>query len=90
MHFTISILFSAQMRQLLNMQGVQYTRVTLQSVYIASVAVTFEITLPTSTSAQNREPLRTFVNFFTNDLQSLAGFVVQNGSRGTLQVIPTG
>ena len=90
MHFTINILFLTQMRLLLNMHGVQYARVTLQSVYIASVAVTFEVTLPTNTSAQNREPLRAFVDFITNDLQSVAGFVVQNGSRGTLQVIPTG
>lgn len=67
----------------------QYTQVTLQSTYIASVAVTFAITLDDA-SAQNPEPLTQFVNFFTNDLQTLAGFVVQNGSRGTLGVIPTG
>ena len=93
MHSTISIVvivFLAQMRQLLNMYGVRYTQVTLQSVYITSVAVTFEIRLPTDTSAQNVEPLRAFGDFFTNDFQSLGVFVVRNGSRGTLQVIPTG
>ena len=78
------------MQQLLNMYGVRHTQVTLQSVYITSVAVTFEITLPTNTSAQNVELLRGFREFFTNNFQSLAGFAVQNGSRGTLQVIPSG
>ena len=77
------------MRELLDQYGVQYTQVTLQSAYIASVAVTFAITLDDA-SAQNPEPLTQFVNFFTNDLQTLAGFAVQNGSRGTLGIIPTG
>ena len=77
------------MEQLLDDHGVQYTRVTLQSTYIASVAVTFAITLDDA-AAQNQQPLAQFVNFFTNDLQTLAGFVVQNGSRGTLGVTPTG
>ena len=77
------------MRELLDQYGVQYTQVTLQSTYIASVAVTFAITLDDA-SAQNPEPLTQFINFFTNDLQTLAGFAVQNGSRGTLGIIPTG
>ena len=77
------------MAGLLSDYNVPYTTVSLQSVYIASVSLTFEVTLNSSAS-EYEEAFSGFLNFFNIELTSFGGFAVLPGARGSLGVIPSG
>ena len=84
------------MSRLLNESNVPYTDVTLQSAFIASVALTFQVVLDPSVSPQDQEaflgPISNFLDFFNNELLALGENIILTplGSRGIVGVIPSG
>ena len=84
------------MSRLLDDYNVSFTEVTLQSAFIASVALTFQVILDPSVSPQDQEaflgPISNFLDFFNNDLLALGeSFILTpRGSRGIVGVIPSG
>ena len=82
-----------QVSSLLDDYNVPYTDVTLQSAFIASVALTFQVTLDPSVSPQTLlGPLSAFLDFFNNELLALGeNFIITPpGSRGIVGVVPSG
>lgn len=69
--------------------NVTYTDVTLQSVYIASVSLTFVISVPESV-VSDPTSLNSFLIFFTTELETLGGLPVLEGRRGSMGVNPAG
>ena len=71
------------------MNGVQYSRVSLQSAYIASVSVTFRIDLAAGDQSDNITRLSSFlanVETFT----SFNGYSVMEGGRGLVDISVAG
>ncbi len=78
-----------QMENLLRENGVPFVSVTLQSVYVASVSLTFQVAL-NSTVNNYEDRLSQFLTYFNTELDTFADYFVLEGGRGTLGVIPSG
>ena len=86
------------MSSLLDDYSVPYTDVTLQlqSAFIATVTLTFQVALDPSVSPQDQEaflgPISDFLDFFNNDLLALGeeSILTPSGSRGIVGVILSG
>ncbi len=76
------------MATILTERNVSFTSVTLVSLYLASIALTFEVKLNTSVDYQSS--LTDFVQYFDEELTSLGDYDIRIGSKGTLAVVPSG
>ncbi len=76
------------MAAILTDRNVSFMSVTLLSVYVASISLTFEVKLNSSTDYTSN--LNEFVEYFNNELHALAEYDVFEGSRGLLGVVPSG
>lgn len=83
-----STYLETQMKNLLRDRGILFTDVILQSSYIASISVTFEVTLP-FTPTQD-EQLVSFSNYFTTSFTMFGNFSVRPGNRTLRQVSASG
>jgi hypothetical protein len=74
------------MRSQLEEYGVQFRSVRLQSSYVASLSVRFEVILSTSID-QQFSSLVGFSDYLSSDMfLEFAGYPVQNGSRGLMGI----
>ncbi len=69
-------------------RNVSFTSVTLLSVYVASISLTFEVKLNSSTDYMSG--VNQFMEYFNNELHALAEYNVFEGSRGLLGIVPSG
>lgn len=69
--------------------GVPFVEVRLQSVYIASVSLTFEVVL-NSTIDDYQDSLGGFLEYFNTELNTFGDYFVLEGGRGSLGVVPSG
>ncbi len=69
--------------------NVSFVRVSLQSKFVASVSLTFEVILNSSVE-DFQSSLTSFLEYFTTDLTTLGDYSVFEGGRGSLGVIPSG
>ena len=77
------------MQQLLEGRGVQISSVSLQSSYIASISLTFEVILSSPPLVQ-ASALMDFNRFFSNASFIFAGFDIREGNRGSIGVTSAG
>lgn len=75
------------MVMLLDQSSVSYSQVKLQSVYVASLLLNFEVTLETPPNNQT-SALLTFLDLFTSSLSSFGGYNVREGNRGSAGITP--
>lgn len=73
------------MRNELEVFGVQVGSVSLQSSYITSVALSFEVIL-LSSSVQQSTPITDFNNYFSFTFFTFAGYQVRDGNRGSIGI----
>ena len=78
-----------QMQMVLDMNGVVYSQVSLQSVYVASVAVTIHVDLPERDQGENIAQLKSFLGTPDN-FSSFNAFTVMEGGRGVLDISVAG
>lgn len=78
----------SQMENLLTTRGIQFVDVTLNSAYISSISVTFQITLPFNIN-QNLALLN-FVTYFSRPFTMFGNFTVRKGDRSLTQVTAVG
>ena len=71
------------------MNGLVYGQVSLQSVYVASVAVTFHVDLPERDQEENIAQLKSFLGNPDN-FSSFNAFNVMEGGRGVLDISVAG
>ncbi len=69
--------------------NVSFVRVSLQSKFVASVSLTFEVILNSSVE-DFQSSLTSFLEYFTTELTTLGDYSVFEGGRGSLGVIPSG
>ena len=83
------ILIFSKMEDLLDDNGVAYSRVILQAAYIASVSLTFRVDLEGGDQMDNITQFTTFLGdqeaFF-----SFGDYIVMEGGRGSLDVTASG
>ena len=70
------------MVNLLNANSVSHSEVRIQSAYIASIVIVFDVTLTLPPSEQTTA-LLDFLDFFTSVLTSFGGYDVREGNRGS-------
>lgn len=83
-----STYLETEMKNLLRDRGILFTDVILQSSYIASISVTFEVTLPFIPTQD--EQLISFSNYFTTSFTMFGNFSVRPGNRTLRQVSASG
>ncbi len=76
------------MATILTEHNLSFTSVTLVSLYLASIALTFEVKLNTSVDYQSS--LTDFVQYFNEELTALGEYGIHDGSKGSLAVLPSG
>ena len=77
------------MEGLLDMNGVVYSKVSVKSVYIASVAITFQVDLPEGDQSQNIFMFNSFVGD-PEIFSSFSDYSVMEGSRGLVDITVAG
>ena len=77
------------MEGLLDMNGVVYSKVSVKSVYIASVAITFQVDLPEGDQSQNISKFNSFVGD-PESFSSFSDYSVMEGSRGLVDITVAG
>ena len=77
------------MKVLLDRNGVEYSQVSLQSVYISSVSLTFRIDLPAGDQGDNITQLSSFLGN-TEQFSSFNDYSVTEGGRGLVDVSVAG
>ena len=77
------------MEMILDMNGVVYSRVTLQSVRVASVAVTFRVDLETGDQSENITQLSSFLRN-SERFHSFNSYSVVEDGRGVVDVTIAG
>ncbi len=77
-----------QMTAILTERSVSFTSVTLLSVYIASISLTFEVKLNSSTDYTSG--VSEFMEYFNDESFQLGEYNVFEGSRGLLGIVPSG
>ena len=78
-----------QMKDILNFNGVTYKKVILSSVYIASLALTFQIDLDVEDQSNNVSQFTSFVSSSAS-FSSFSNYSVKDSGRGTLGVTVKG
>lgn len=77
-----------QIAEHLNESSVSFSSVTVVSAYIASVSLTFEVKLNSSENYQSN--LDDFLHYFNDELTILGEYAIQDGSKGSLVIVPAG
>ena len=77
------------MKAILDMNGVAYKRVALKSVYVASVAVTFQVDLVEEEQSRNISQLNSFVSN-SESFSSFSSYSVMEDGRGSVDVTVAG
>ena len=78
-----------QMKDILNCNGVTYKKVILSSVYIASLALTFQVDLDVEDQSNNVSRFTSFVSSSAS-FSSFSNYSVKGSGRGTLGVTVKG
>ena len=86
---TYHILSVLQMKMLLDMNGVEYSQVTIQSAYIASVAVTFHVDLVEGDQKANISQFNSFLEN-SESFTSFNDYTVVEVGRGIVHVTVAG
>ena len=79
----------SQMKRLLDMNGVVYKRVSLQSAYFASVSVTFQVDLEEGDQSENITQLGMFVGD-PERFSSFSDYNVMEDGRGVVDISVAG
>ena len=87
--FIYHFLSVLQMKMLLDINGVEYSQVTLQSAFIASVAVTFHVDLVEGDQKDNISQFRSFLEN-TEGFTSFSDYSVTENGRGVIEVTVAG
>ena len=77
------------MKGILETNGVVYSRVTLSSVYIASVAVTFQVDLVEEEQSNNISQLNSYVSN-SESFSTFSNYSVMEDGRGSVDVTVAG
>ena len=88
MKFYSSLNFQ-QMKRLLDMNGVAYKRVSLQSAYIASVSITFQVDLEEDDQSENITQLSMFLGD-PEQFSSFSDYNVTEDGRGVVDITVAG
>ena len=83
------VLNSQQMKRLLDINGVVYKRVSLQSTYIASVSVTFQVDLEEGDQIENITQLGVFLGD-PEQFSSFSDYNVTEDGRGVVDITVAG
>ena len=78
-----------QIKHLLDMNGVVYKQVSLQSAYMASVSVTFRVDLEEGDQSQNITQLAMFLGN-PELFSSFGGYIVMEDGRGVVDISVAG
>ena len=73
------------MKMILDMNGVVYSRVNLQSAFIASVSVTFQVELEEGDQSENITQLSTFLGS-PEAFSTFSNYTVMEDGRGVVDV----
>ena len=82
-------IFVFQMKGILDANGVVYSRVILRSVYIASVAVTFQVDLVEEDQRSNISQLSSYVSS-SESFSTFSNYSVMEDGRGSVDVTVAG
>ena len=77
------------MKAILDMNGVSYTRVSLKSVYVASVAVTFQVDLVEEEQSSRISQLSSFVRD-SETFSNFSDYPVMEEGRGSVDITVAG
>ena len=77
------------MENLLKINGVVYSKVSVKSVYIASVAITFQVDLPDGNQSQNISKFNSFIED-PESFSSFSDYSVMEDGRGLVDITVAG
>ncbi len=77
-----------QLARILTENNVSFTSVTLLSVYVASISLTFEVKL--NSLADHRSGLAEFMEYFNSGFDTLGDYNIFEGSKGSLSIVISG
>ncbi len=87
--FFLCVCVCFQLKQDLELFNLSVSTVRLQSAVIASVSLSFEVTLSSSLQDQN-EGVAAYMNYLNNVFENFTGADVQQDNRGLIGVSRTG
>ncbi len=87
-HCSNSFFIRMQLARILTENNVPFTSVTLVSMYVASISLTFEVKLNSSTD--NQSGLAEFMDYFNSEFDILGDYNLSEGSKGSLSIVLSG